>query len=34
MKCVMWTLVVALALTAPASFAQQASDIDAVKKRA
>ena len=33
-KCVMWTLVVAVALTAPASFAQQASDIDAVKKRA
>ena len=34
MKCVMWTLVVAVALAAPASFAQQASDIDAVKKRA
>ena len=33
-KCVMWTLVVAVALAAPASFAQQANDIDAVKKRA
>lgn len=33
-KCVMWALVVAVALTAPASLAQQASDIDAVKKRA
>ena len=30
----MGALVAALALTAPASFAQQASDIDAVKKRA